>query len=432
MVWTKLFDLGSCFFEGYTCYVFLNHFLKPRSKKTWFSVTVVGGLMLCLFAVNQLKIAGLNLLAATTLCFIMGQILFSSALRKKLFYVMVCVFIMLCSEFVVIAIYNLPLGNHTIDFVNDPIKGVMALLTIKLLAFLVVRIICHVSDNGKTMFFPSLVPYFCCFPISCAIVYLGITYSEISFVNATPSTYIILAGCILLLVANVVLFILYDRIIFIMNQLKDYELTDIKRNLENQHYLQVEEINRKHTEILHDMNNYLNTIESLALKENNEKIVDIIESLNQHIVKVEEEHYCNHQILNAILNGKKQEALVKKVNYEVYVELGFEKPDVKDIDLISIMSNLIDNAIEAASKCADGYVDIQLYKANDGRFTTIKITNNYVEKPKEKDGEFISRKDNPSMHGIGLRHVKSIVESYGGWANIEYGDDKFCVTIMFA
>lgn len=431
-MWTKLFDLGSCFFEGYTCFVFLNHFLKLRIKKTWFSVTVVGSLMLCLFAVNQLKIAGLNLFAATILCVIMGHILFSSSLRKKLFYVMVCVFIMLCSEFVVIGIYNLPLGNNTIDFTNDPIKGLMAILTIKLLAFLVVRIICHVSDNGKTLFFPSLVPYFCCVPISCVVIYIGITYSDIRFAVSTPSTFVILAGCILLLIANVSLFILYDRIIFIMNQLKEYELTDIKRNLENQHYLQIEEINRKHSEIIHDMSNYLKTIETLALKENNEKIVDIIESLNSHIIKVGEDHYCNHQILNAILNGKKQEALSRNIDYRVQVELGFEKPNVKDIDLISIMSNLIDNAIEAASKCPVGIIDIQLYKVNDGRFTTIKISNNYIEEPLEKDEEFISRKQNPSMHGIGLRHVKTIVEEYGGWTNIEYGDDKFCVTIMFA
>ena len=96
------------------------------------------------------------------------------------------------------------------------------------------------------------------------------------------------------------------------------------------------------------------------------------------------------------LNGKKSEALNKKVEYNVYVEMGFEKPDVEDIDLISIISNLIDNAIEAASKCDDGNVNIKLYKANDGRFTTIQVTNNYIEKPLEKDGEFISKKKNPT------------------------------------
>ena len=264
------------------------------------------------------------------------------------------------------------------------------------------------------------------------MVYVGITYSNISFLNPKFPTVILEIGCVLLLAANIVLFVVYDRMIFMMNRVKEYELTDIKSRLENQHYLQIEEINRKHSEIIHDMGNYLQTIETLALEENNEKIVDIIDSLNRHIVKVGEEHYCNHQILNAILNGKKQEALIKKVDYNVYVELGFEKPEVEDIDLISIMSNLIDNAIEAANKCPNGFVDVQMYKANDGRFTTIKITNNYLEQPVEKDGEFITRKQNPTMHGIGIRNVKKIVERYGGWTNIEYGEGEFCVTIMFA
>lgn len=432
MVWTKLFDLGICFFEGYMYFFFLSHFLKRRFDKKWVSVAVVGILMLGVFGINQFGIAGLNLVASLTLCMVLCQILFISPVKKKVFYVLLCCFIVLCGEFVMMVIFYPYLGNETIELSNDPKNLLMLVLSSKLLTFMVIRIICHVSDNGKSMFFPSLAPYFCCFPIACLVVYVGITYSNISFLNPKFPTVMLEIGCVLLLAANIVLFVVYDRMIFMMNRVKEYELTDIKSRLENQHYLQIEEINRKHSEIIHDMGNYLQTIETLALEENNEKIVDIIDSLNRHIVKVGEEHYCNHQILNAILNGKKQEALIKKVDYNVYVELGFEKPEVEDIDLISIMSNLIDNAIEAANKCPNGFVDVQMYKANDGRFTTIKITNNYLEQPVEKDGEFITRKQNPTMHGIGIRNVKKIVERYGGWTNIEYGEGEFCVTIMFA
>lgn len=431
-MWTKLFDLGICFFEGYMYFFFYSHFLKRRFDKSWISMIVVGVLMMGVFGVNQFEIAGLNLIASIFLSMILCHLLFIAPIKKKVFYVLLCCFVVLCGEFVMMVVFYPYLGNKTIELISDPKNMLMLVLSSKLLTFMVIRIICHVSGNGKLMFFPSLVPYFCCFPIACLVVYLGITYSDISFINPKFPTVILEVGCILLLSANIVLFIVYDRMIFIMNQVKEYELTDIKRSLENQHYLQVEEINRKHSEIIHDMGNYLKTIETLALKENNEKIVDIINSLNRHIINVEEEHFCNHQILNAILNGKKNEALNKKVKYNVYVELGFEKPEIEDIDLISIMSNLIDNAIEAASKSPEGFIDIQMYKVNDGRFTTIKITNNYLEKPVEKDGEFVSRKQNPSMHGIGLRNVKAVVERYGGWTNIEYGDGQFCVTIMFA
>ncbi len=432
MMWTKLFDLGICFFEGYISFSFWKSFLKLRTKNINIHILVMAIAMTILFGFNRFHIAGLNLAASMTLSAIACQTLFIDSPKKKLFYVMVSTFVLLCCEFVMSGILSLPLGENTTPLYEDPARVVILTISSKLISFVVLRWISQASDNGRNIFFASLVPYFSIFPFSCLILYVGIAYSSINFVKMSFSSIIVLLGSILLLIANIVLFIVYDRMIYMMNQVKEYELINIKQNLENQHYMQIEEINRKHTGIIHDMSNYMKTIETLALKENNEKIVDLIESLNRHILKVGEEHYCNHQILNAILNGKKQEAEQQHVNYDVYVEMGFEKPDVEDIDLISIMSNLIDNAIEAASKCSDGYVKVKLYKANDGRFTTIKITNNYKEKPVEKDGEFLSRKQNPSMHGIGIRNVKSIVERYGGWTNIEYEEDQFCVTIMFA
>lgn len=431
-MWTKLFDLGICFFEGYICFTFWNCFLKRRWKKTEVSFFVMAAAMILLFGVNQFRIAGVNLITSTLLSIITCQILFIDSPKKKLFYVIVSTFVLLCCEFVIAAVLNLPLGENTTPYYQDPARVALLTISSKLVGFVVLRWIGHSSNNGKNLFFASLVPYFGVFPIACLVMYVGIAYSSINFEEMVFAPVVVLTGCILLLIANIVLFIVYDKMTYMMNQVKEYELIDIKQQLESQHYMQIEEINRKHSEIIHDMSNYMKTIESLALKENNEKIVGIIESLNKHILKVGEEHYCNHQILNAILNGKKQEANIKKVGYKVYVEMGFEKPEVEDIDLISIMSNLIDNAIEAASKCPDGNVDVQLYKANDGKFTTIKITNNYKEVPVEKDGEFISRKQNPAMHGIGIRNVKSIVERYGGWTNIEYGEGQFCVTIMFA
>ncbi|MBS5063883.1 MAG: sensor histidine kinase [Hungatella hathewayi] len=432
MVWTKLFDLAICFFEGYMYYTLWSHFLKLRVKKAWFSICVLSVTSISLFCVNQLHIAGLNLAVAMVLSMIACCIMFIDTFKKKIFYVLLSGFVLICCEFIMGGIFSVNFGKSALTYDNQPVIVLLVTISSKLLSYVVIRLICHVSGNGKNLFFASLAPYFSVFPIACFVMYIGIAYSPIDFEHFTFGPITMVVGCVLLWIANIVLFIVYDRMTYMMNRVKEYELTDFKSQLENQHYKQIEEMNRKHSEIIHDMGNYLKTIERLAVSESNEKIVEFIESLNEQIIDAGEEYYCNHQILNAILNGKKQDAAIKGVDYKVYVEMGFEKPDVNDCDLISIISNLIDNAIEAASKCKDGYVDVQMYKANDGRFITLKITNNYKEKPLEKNGEFVSRKQNPALHGIGIRHVRSIVEHYGGWTNIEYGDNKFTVTIMFA
>lgn len=426
------FDLGICFFEGYMYFILWNHFMELRVKKRWFYTTIITAAVVCLFFVNQLRLSKLNLGASILISVILCQILFVDSFKKKVFYILLCGFILWSCEFFMMVIFRIPLGSKALDYYNNPSKMVLLILSSKLLTFLVIWIICTFTRNVKDNFFPTLVPYFSIFPFSCMLVYVGITYSNINLMDESMASSVIITGCVVQWIANVVLFLIYDRMVSMVNRVRDYELTDIKRNLENQHYTQIEEINRKHSNIIHDMNNYLNTIEKLAEKENNEEIVSLITSLNHHIIKVDASNYCENYIMNAILNGKKQEAITKGVDFHVYIEPGFERPEIEDIDVISVMSNLLDNAIEAGSQCPQGFVNVQMYKSNDGKFTTIKIKNNYKHKPVEKYGEFITRKQNPGMHGIGIHHVKTIVEKYGGWITIEYENGEFCVTVMFA
>lgn len=429
---TKVLYLCTCIFEGYISYNFWKHFLRLRIKNTWFPILIMTSAMGSLFAINQLHIAGINLIASTTLNFLACFLLFNDTIKKKSFYAMLAVFIIACSEFVFMIVLNLPLGNFTLNYDIAPNKMILLAICSKLLPFLVMRIVCYLSDYGKTMFFPSLVPYFCCFPVSCLVLYIGISYSNISFDLILPAEIILLTGCVLLLVSNFILFIVYDKMNFMMNQAKECELTDVKRKLESSHYNRIEEINKKNSEILHDMNNYLLTIKDLAEKDNNKEIIQMIHSLNNKVIKIKEGQYCNHHIINAILNGKKQDAFLKQVKFDIYVEEGLVKPKIEDIDLISILSNLIDNAIEAASKLPDGFVKIQMYKVNDGSFLTIKIKNNYKDEPVLRGDKFITRKHNPTMHGIGINNVKSIVEQYRGWTHFEFEQGHFCVTIMFS
>ena len=79
---------------------------------------------------------------------------------------------------------------------------------------------------------------------------------------------------------------------------------------------------------------------------------------------------------------------------------------IKDIDLIAVTGNLIDNAMEAASGCANGYVKIYMYTQNDGSFSVMKIVNNYKDEIRQTDGIFITSKEDKRRHGFGIQNVK--------------------------
>ena len=58
-------------------------------------------------------------------------------------------------------------------------------------------------------------------------------------------------------------------------------------------------------------------------------------------------------------------------------------------------------------------------------------TENYSDhKPTLVDGLPLTSKEGTGDHGLGLRSVRSIVESYGGFLNVRYDSDIFTLRIL--
>lgn len=119
------------------------------------------------------------------------------------------------------------------------------------------------------------------------------------------------------------------------------------------------------------------------------------------------------------------------MTYQVLIESGFPNDILEDIDLINIVSNLSNNAIEAACKCEEGFVNVSLFTEKEGTIVIYKFENNYRDAPVENQEKFITLKRDKSAHGIGLKCVRDIVEKYGGLTKIDYDGKIFRITIMF-
>ncbi len=103
---------------------------------------------------------------------------------------------------------------------------------------------------------------------------------------------------------------------------------------------------------------------------------------------------------------------------------------MREIDLTSILGNLLDNAMEAARKCEKGLVSVALYMENGGSLAVCRIENNYVEELREEGTQLLTTKENPDWHGIGLQNVKRLVEEYSGFIQQEYEKGKYVTTVI--
>lgn len=239
---------------------------------------------------------------------------------------------------------------------------------------------------------------------------------------------------IILLLANVASIIVLN--IFITNifgsisknnELKsELQLYEQQAKIQYEYYTSLESKYKNSRKIIHDMKNHLQTIENLYKLQENEKAQRYTEDMYKMFDKFVHKYYTSNKVLNIIINDKMQRA--ESFEVELNCKVGDVDLDfIKDIDLTTIFSNLLDNAIEGAKAAAeDKNTLLKVDKFND--FIVINITNSINKPPVKGDYGFKSTKKNHK--GLGLQNVRMAVDKYEGSLRIDYDEKNFKVNIV--
>lgn len=102
---------------------------------------------------------------------------------------------------------------------------------------------------------------------------------------------------------------------------------------------------------------------------------------------------------------------------------------VPDTALCSVLSNLLENAMEASLRTAPEKRKVQVSaRLHSGNMVLLSVENNYDGEVRERNGVFLSSK-RPG-EGIGLQAVRHTAEKGGGYVRFHYGDGVFTANVM--
>ena len=120
-------------------------------------------------------------------------------------------------------------------------------------------------------------------------------------------------------------------------------------------------------------------------------------------------------ILDAVVSSKLWLAQSKGIEASIQVVSLGKEMKIEDPDFCAIVGNLLDNAIEACERMGkeDGKRFIEISLLVKGRDMVFTIGNSFNGELKRIGNRYISLKRG-RFHGIGLKHVDSIVEKYNG------------------
>lgn len=208
------------------------------------------------------------------------------------------------------------------------------------------------------------------------------------------------------------------------------QLDQVQYAEHKQSYAKTELLDEQYKEWIHNIKYYLKQIGIYLEEKQYGKIADVLEELQMGIHNGEKDLICSNRFLNAFLLDYRSVAKKKHIKIDIFVEVGFKIEFMREIDIVSVLGNLLDNAMEAAQKCEKGLVSVALYMENGGRLVICRIENNYVDEPRKEETKLLTTKENPELHGIGLKNVKRLIEQYSGYLQQEYENGVYVTTVI--
>lgn len=187
---------------------------------------------------------------------------------------------------------------------------------------------------------------------------------------------------------------------------------------------QIEQTSRQR----HDMRHHLLVIDNYIKTENIQKLNEYIEEYRSSLLPPAD-IFCDNLALNSLIGYYNE--LSKNAGAEFNVSISLPKEAIlPDIDLCAIVSNLLENAVEACTRMNSQDKFIHLKISSTTKFLlTIIIENSYEGEILRSGNIFISSKKK-GRKGIGISSVLNIIEKYNGVSKFEYQDQLFKVSVL--
>lgn len=175
----------------------------------------------------------------------------------------------------------------------------------------------------------------------------------------------------------------------------------------------------------HDAKNHLAAIRDLS---DDPQIRGYVDKLYGELERYTQNCHSGNKLLDVILNRYVLECDKQGLHFEYDVKV-CNLRDINDTDLVTILGNLLDNAIEAAVKTQEKTVYLETSLRN--AYQVIVIQNSSLH-PVESYGHLQTSKSDRSMHGFGLKSVSKCLKKYHGDLHWDYDKNEhlFTMTVM--
>ena len=432
MIWLRVAQGVLCAIEICGLYYLLQVFFDKRNNKAWSNI---------LWFLSGVFIWGLTVYHRETVAMYSRYYMIFCIVLATIFSV--CFYkIRVTKSFLISILYfesiyfiDLLLGylGQTLFFVDEFIDKVQFSITIERVTvmlicrtiLIVILLFCVRQKNRVQGIFIKYQVIFAGFVI---LEYLGLFSCERIFypvIRDDRKTDIVLAMFPMLIALILILIVLY---VIYTEKINEIKFASGQNEMIEKNYNNMIALYQKRDRIYHDMKNHLSVLSLLISDKDLERAEEYISKIISPIVQLENKKYSGNRIVDIILNDKYEKASEADISFEINV-CPLEDKVIQDIDWCSILSNLLDNAIEACKEVEDGKRTIKVNIVQNECAVFVKVINTYNGLISFSNGKILSHKKEKGMHGLGMESIKCTVEKYNGLLEYKWDEDIFIVNI---
>lgn len=314
--------------------------------------------------------------------------------------------------------------------INDfyQVQGSLFVLLGKIILFFIVLLIwkttrkygnTHISDLDwiKFTFFPIYT--------ICTIVGMIFVLDKPNSKNKDMIYFVIAFG---LIGMNFIVFYLINDILKKETKIRKEQMLRIQMKNQTQMYYALSENYENQRKQTHEYKNQILCIESLLQRNKLHELAQYIKQIGSEIEAETDSISTNHVIADAILNTKYIEMLKKDIIFVFRIN-DLSKLSMEDKDIVIILSNLLNNAIEACEKCKNKKIVKLKFMLEDDTII-ISTKNTYDGVLLMQENEYLTTKKDNNNHGIGIGNIISVIKRYHGDYVIKTDNNEFQFSII--
>lgn len=302
------------------------------------------------------------------------------------------------------------------------------LIVVETVFIIFLWLILRIRKKTITLSNPYDVFAFIFIPLLCMIaMYTDVFIYQIVNFDSRILALIIINLFVLIVVSVLVWFLLIK--ISNDNQVKtDLLLSRQREEMYRESVISSGEQIRLVSEIKHDMKNNLSSIYSLIDNGQYDDAKRLCLDCSESIAKVYTPIKTDNPTLNAILNVEIEKARQNDISFFYTVTDSLEF--VSSTDVVSIIGNLCDNAIEYLSTIdkSQRKMSLEITVRNDYRI--IMCRNTILSSVLSENPDMKTTKNDETLHGKGLNILRSIAEKYNGSLNYQEDGNSLEVTLV--